>query len=104
MHAFFIDHVFFQINENQTIQRGACTIKQLIEILQTKSETITALGNGAILHKKIILEQTKKIIFPDSIPEFNTLEILITQSYQKWTNKNFDQNYTKPLYFEDLKI
>lgn len=103
LHA-FLNHVFYRMKVDKIITQGSCEISQLIKIINERKikETILACGNGATLHKKLLLDQCNNIIFAQPIPAFNSLEILAAQTYEKLKNKVFDDSYVKPIYFEDL--
>lgn len=100
----FADHVFYRMNINQTILQGGCNMTMLLELInqQHTSTPIIALGNGAQKYKELLMQHTKKLLFLDPIPDFNSMEILAQTVNQKLIHKTFDHDYVKPIYFEDI--
>ncbi|HSW75522.1 MAG TPA: tRNA (adenosine(37)-N6)-threonylcarbamoyltransferase complex dimerization subunit type 1 TsaB [Candidatus Saccharimonadales bacterium] len=69
----------------------------------TKEESFLALGNGAQLYQKKLVEAVgDKLIFPDIIPAFNSLETIAQKTFEKIEANQFETGYLKPIYFEDL--
>lgn len=99
----FADNVFYQFKDTNLIQTGACKINELIEKLNNKSQPFLALGNGALAHKeKLEKEAVGKIIFPKTIPLFNSIQSLAKKSFELSLQNKFEKDYLKPIYFEDL--
>ncbi|MCX5923823.1 MAG: tRNA (adenosine(37)-N6)-threonylcarbamoyltransferase complex dimerization subunit type 1 TsaB [Candidatus Dependentiae bacterium] len=99
----FADHVFYQFNEQATKEQGACSVNELIKLITTKSSSFLVLGNGAQMYQKRLIEAApNKLIFPDCIPAFNSLETLAAKTFEKNEANQFEPGYLKPIYFEDF--
>ncbi|MFA5999281.1 MAG: tRNA (adenosine(37)-N6)-threonylcarbamoyltransferase complex dimerization subunit type 1 TsaB [Candidatus Babeliales bacterium] len=99
----FADHVFYQFKTEEKIEQGACSISELIKLTNDKSESYLALGSGAQMYQKKLMEYAgDTLIFPDHIPAFNSLETLAAATFEKIEQNQFQQNYLKPIYFEDF--
>ena len=113
----FADHVFYQFKAEEKTEQGACSINELIKIIEEKpypsssgstrgssnKNSFLAIGNGAQMYQKRLMEAVgNKLIFPDLIPAFNSLETLAAKTFEKIEANQFEQNYLKPIYFEDL--
>lgn len=100
----FLDHVFYRLKIDDKITQASCSVKDLIILInQQKLDTkILTVGNGAQMHKTILLDQCKNLVFPEKIPAFNSLQTLAQETDQKIKLKHFENAYLKPIYFEDL--
>ncbi len=99
----FADHVFYQFKTHEKKEQGACTIQELIKKINDKPDSFLALGNGAQMYQKKLIESVEdKLIFPNRIQLFNSLETLATKTFDKIKANQFEQNYLKPIYFEDF--
>lgn len=102
LHA-FADHVFFQIKTTHGIQKGACSISEIITLINQKSEPLLALGNAAQLYKDLLKKETANLlIFDEPMPLFNSLQTLALASYEKFIKNDTNSTYLKPIYFEDF--
>lgn len=103
LHA-FADHVFYRLKTDQTIVQGGCSITTLLALINKQSTVtpIITMGNGAQKYKELLLQDTKKLIFPDPIQKFNSIEMLAKITHEKLVRKTFDDTYIQPIYFENL--
>lgn len=101
LHA-FANHVFYRLHIDGKIKQGGCSISDLIKMIQHQNQPLHVLGNAASIHKELLTEQCKDLIFSKSIPAFNSIEMLSKVVYEKFIEKNIEQNYLKPIYFEEL--
>jgi len=100
----FADHVFYQFNADSGNQSGACLITELIEKINNQPAPLLALGNGAHMYKEKLQSATQgKLIFPDKVPLFNSLETLAKKSFELFLQDPTKKKYLKPIYFEDLQ-
>jgi tRNA A37 threonylcarbamoyladenosine modification protein TsaB len=124
----FADHVFYQFKTEEKTEQGACSINELIKLINDKphpsssglipdfakassdlrwgssnKNSFLALGSGTLMYQKKLTDIVgSKLIFPDHIPAFNSLETLATATFEKIKANQFDQGYLKPIYFEDF--
>ena len=102
LHA-FLGHVFYRMKYDGKIIEGGCEITELIKILQTLKIPTIAIGNGAIMHKQILLNACgKNLIFPEQIPAFNSIQTVAQATYEKLQKKDFAKNYIQPIYFDNV--
>lgn len=99
----FADHIFYSIQTQNSYSQGACSIQELTKVISKYSEEFTALGNGAIRYKDFLIKNTTNIIFPDQIPNFSSLQILATKTYESFVKNSYESTFAKPIYFEDLQ-
>jgi len=96
----FENHVFYKIKTNVDEQQGACNLSDLEKIISKKKNTLLIQGNGAIKYKTK-LKTWKNITWPQEIMPFNKIETLAAMSFAKFQNHEYDDQYLKPVYFED---
>ncbi|OGB86328.1 tRNA (adenosine(37)-N6)-threonylcarbamoyltransferase complex dimerization subunit type 1 TsaB [candidate division TM6 bacterium RIFCSPHIGHO2_12_FULL_38_8] len=102
LHA-FLDHVFYRMKINNAITEGNCHISELIKIInQQKTSSIVAIGNGAEMHKALLIDQCKNLKFLEKTPAFNALQTLAEQIYEKLKHKDFEKSYVQPIYFDKI--
>ncbi|MBI2353219.1 tRNA (adenosine(37)-N6)-threonylcarbamoyltransferase complex dimerization subunit type 1 TsaB [Candidatus Dependentiae bacterium] len=99
----FAQHVFYAFNTKNNKEQGYCSIEQLIEKINRQPEQLLALGNGALLYQKQLLQNTNnKIIFHEKTPFFNSLKSLAAQAYLDYKSKHLATSYLMPKYFQNL--
>lgn len=104
LHA-FLGHVFYRMKHDEKISEGGCEITELIKIINAQkfSSALLTVGNGAIMHQKILLHECgNNLIFPEQIPAFNSMQTLAQVTYEKLQKKDFAKNYIQPIYFDNL--
>lgn len=97
----FENNLFYKLKNSSQTYYGANSVPEIINIINFQPDELIIQGNGAIKY----LDQFKncpKVIWPDEIIQFNTLETLASTSYSKFIENNFTLQYLKPIYFEDL--
>ncbi len=100
----FAGHVFYQFNTKSNSLSGACSISQLIEKINNQPTTFLALGNGAHMYQaELKKNSSNKLVFPNEIPLFNSLETLAQKSFELFSQGIPKQKYLKPIYFEDFQ-
>ncbi len=102
LHA-FANHLFYRMKTGDIVVQGGASITEIIDLINKVSTTspIIALGNGAQMHKNVLLQKTN-LIFADSIPEFNSLHILAQKSFEKFKRNECSTGFLKPAYFDEL--
>ena len=99
----FANHLFYRMKIENNIIKGGASITEIIDLINKVSTTspIIALGNGAQMHKNI-LQQKTNLVFPDPIPEFNSVQILAQKSFEKFQHNQYSAEFLKPVYFDEL--
>lgn len=101
----FAKHVFYAFNTSKTQEQGYCSIDNLIQKINRQSEQITLLGNGAKLYQPELLKHVKnKVIFPEHMPHFNSLEVLAKYAYESFLNKKTAPSFLRPKYLQSPAI
>lgn len=101
LHA-FANNLFYAVRIDNTFRQGSGSISEVIQLINNIQQPLVALGNGAQMHKDVLMQECKNIVFLQETPLFNTLEILAQVTYSKLLDKNYGNSYLKPIYFEDL--
>lgn len=101
----FAKHVFYAFNTPNNQEHGYCSIENLIQKINRQSEQLTLLGNGAKMYQKQLLHETKhKIIFPEGMPLFNSLETLAQHAYDCFKQKKIAPSYLMPRYLQSPAV
>lgn len=100
----FENHVFFSIWSKNCKTQATGTVSYLIELLNQQAEQLTAYGNGAIKYQAELAAQCPASLkFTEPINLFNSITTLAQQTnLALQTQKQPNNNYLKPIYFEDL--
>lgn len=99
----FENHVFYRLQTQTVQQQKACSITDLIHIINAQPDQLHVYGNGAIKYQaKLEAACSSKFIFESVIQPFNTLATLAQETAKKHKTKQFVTGYLRPLYFEDM--
>ncbi|MBP6892111.1 tRNA (adenosine(37)-N6)-threonylcarbamoyltransferase complex dimerization subunit type 1 TsaB [Candidatus Babeliales bacterium] len=101
----FLGHVFYRMKHDKKIDEGGCEITELIKIINAQkfSSPLLTVGNGAIMHKQMLLDECgKNLVFSEQIPAFNSVQTLAHATYEKLQKKDFAKNYAQPIYFDNI--
>jgi tRNA threonylcarbamoyl adenosine modification protein YeaZ len=97
----FENHVFYKIKTGLNQEQAACSLADLEKIVEKQKNYLTVQGNGAIKYQ-VQLKTWKNITWPQEIIPFNKLETLAVASFEKFKRHEYNDQYLKPVYFEDL--
>lgn len=101
----FAKHVFYAFDTSSSQEQGYCSIENLIQKINRQEEQFTLLGNGAQLYRDELLRHVhKKVVFPEKMPLFNSLDILAQQAYENFTNKKTVPSFLMPKYLQSPAI
>lgn len=99
----FENNVFYKIQTQQINQQGACSIPELINLINDQPAQLHAYGNGAIKYANQLTSACpQKCLINTDGPSFNQLATLGKQTYTMYLHQRNQNSYLKPIYFEDL--